>query len=159
MAKVVIKEDDNGKYIQTDGKVVRPVDSSEYTEGNSVDVQFCKGTIIYGVGKDENCKRGEYKEAWFDTGVSINESNDSVTDVEDGYRKLLEDYPVIYEDGKFSFNNVRSEHTKLVNEDNTQFHEALRNLLPEDNENILSEDDIVGLDVFIKNSDDEDEDQ
>ena len=158
MPKVTIKEDSSGKFVQTDGKIVRPVDSTLYDTGDSVDAQFCKGTIIYGIGKDDSCKRGEYKEAWFDTGVDSNLYNENnLNEVEQGYRKLLSDYPVLYENGKFSFTNVRTEHTKLVDDDNTQLHEAFRNLLSEDNEQILNEEDMSSLDDFIKNPDSEEE--
>ena len=162
MPKVTIKEDNQGKYVRVDGKVVRPIESSRYNEGESVDAQTCSGTIIYGLGKDESCKRGEYKEAWFETGLtneSVDLNEDVAHEVEQGRRDLLDDYPVVYEDGKFSFTTVKKEHNRLVSEGNTKIREAFRVLLSnhDGDKPLLTEDDLNSLmdyDKFDENEDD-----
>lgn len=162
MPKVTVKEDGKGKYIQMDGNIVRPIETSQYNEGDNIDAQSCSGTIIYGLGKDENCKRGEYKEAWFETGLTnetVNLNENEVNYVEQGRRDLLEDYPIIYEDGKFAFTRVRKEHNRLVSEGNTKIREAFRSLLNvrEGDEPLLTEDDLDSFMDYDKLDESEDD--
>lgn len=146
MPKLIVRADTSGVYIQTENKIVRPVDTTVFKESDSVETKHCSGTILYGVGKSENCRRGEYMEAWYDTGVTRENLDSAESElletVVDGRRELLNDYPILMNDGKFSFNETREEHNKLVSDGKTTLHEAFRNLLNVEDTVELTEDDL-----------------
>lgn len=138
MPKSLIREDDQGKFIQVHGVVVRPVNGTSHDIGDNIDVQKCTSTIIYGVGKDDNCGRGEYNEAWYDTGVAINNESPSFSEL---HEQILKDYPVVIKDGKFSFAEVKSQHKKILEEGSSQIQQAMKTFL-DDGDYTLSVDDI-----------------
>lgn len=153
-----IREDNKGKYFVSEGQIVRPVDSTQYEVDTSVDASQCKGTPIYGVGKDENCGRGEYLEAWFDTGLesnvhsSLNEGkideNDPLLKVEEVQRMVLEDYPITYIDNKVSFVNIKNSHKEIIESGNSSIAKALKESLSDEMG------DIPPLNIFDDNGED-----
>lgn len=146
MPKLVVRSDESGLYFQTENKIIRPVNDTTFNENDTVDIKHCSGTILYGVGKSDNCGRGEYMEAWFDTGLTRDnlEGGDTnlLESIVEGRKTLLNDYPILMNDGKFSFNETREEHNKLVIDGKTSLHEAFRNLLNVDDVVELTEDDL-----------------
>lgn len=153
-----IREDSKGKYFVSEGQIVRPVDSTRYEVDTSVDASQCKGTPIYGVGKDESCGRGEYLEAWFDTGLesnvhsSLNEGkideNDPLLKVEEVQRMVLEDYPITYIDNKVSFVTIKNSHKEIVESGNSSIAKALKESLSDEMG------DIPPLNIFDDNGED-----
>ena len=153
-----IREDSKGKYFVSEGQIVRPVDNTQYEVDTSVDASQCKGTPIYGVGKDESCGRGEYLEAWFDTGLesnvhsSLNEGkideNDPLLKVEEVQRMVLEDYPITYIDNKVSFVNIKNSHKEIVESGNSSIAKALKESLSDEIG------DIPPLNIFDDNGED-----
>lgn len=134
-----VREDDRGKYFVSEGQIVRPVDRTEYQLDESVDATQCKGTPIYGVGKDDTCGRGEYLEAWFDTGLESNvhsslqegviDKDDPLLKVEETQKVILEDYPINYIDNKVSFVMIKNDHKEIVDSGNSAIAKALKESL------------------------------
>jgi len=158
MPKLMVRSDESGLYIQTENKIVRPVHTSNFKESESVETKHCSGTILYGVGKSESCGRGEYMEAWYDTGIMTNNTSgddELLESIVEGRKTLLHDYPILMNNGKFSFSETREEHNKLVKEGKTTLHEAFRKLLNVDDAVDLTEDDLKS---FMSNDIVEDED-
>jgi len=153
-----IREDNKGKYFVSEGRIVRPVENTSFESDTSVDASQCKGTPIYGVGKDDSCGRGEYLEAWFDTGLEssvhsslvegkINE-DDPLLKVEDVQRMILEDYPISYVDNKVSFVTIKNNHKEVVDNGNSSIAKALKESLS----NEMG--DIPPLNIFDDNGED-----
>lgn len=134
-----IREDNKGKYFVSEGQIVRPVEDTQYELDQSVDASQCKGTPIYGVGKDDTCGRGEYLEAWFDTGLESNvhsslmegeiNEDDPLLKVEETQRVILEDYPIKYVDNKVSFVMIKNSHKEVVESGNSSIVRALKESL------------------------------
>ncbi len=153
-----IREDSYGKYFVSEGRIVRPVDETQFELETSIDASQCKGTPIYGVGKDESCGRGEYLEAWFDTGLENSvhtsliegklEEDDPLLKVQDVQRMILEDYPITYIDNKVSFVTIKNNHKEVVESGNSTIAKALKESLTDD----LG--DIPPLNIFDNNGDD-----
>jgi len=159
MAKV--REDSDGKYIISEGKVIRPIDESEYETDSDVVVSPCKDTPIYGVGKNGTCKRGEYCEAWYDTGLNsdmhktlIESENpdESLTEVTDIQKQLLQDYPITKnQDGNISFAEIRKEHKELLQRGDGVVFNALKESLSDSANNEIGS--IPPLDIFNEQDD------
>jgi len=64
----VIKEDKYGLVVQAGGYPSRPVQQSRFKKGDKVKIHHFGGTIKAGIGKDKNCKIGEYLETWCTSG-------------------------------------------------------------------------------------------
>jgi hypothetical protein len=65
-----IQKDSFGLFVKAGGYVCRPVEQTQFQIGDTVKTAHKGGSIIAGVGKDSNCKHGEYLEYWTTTGVS-----------------------------------------------------------------------------------------
>jgi len=60
----VVMEDDIGLYIRIKGCLASPDGYTMFDEGDSVKCGRMGGSIFAGVGKDANCRRGQYLEIW-----------------------------------------------------------------------------------------------
>ena len=66
----IIKKDSFGLFVKAGGYVCRPVKQSQFKINDIVKTNHVGGSTIAGVGKDSNCKKGEYLEYWTTTGIS-----------------------------------------------------------------------------------------
>lgn len=64
-----IEKDEIGLYTNAGNWKARPVIKTQFKEGDDVATYHFGGTILAGVGKDENCKRGQYIERWTTCGT------------------------------------------------------------------------------------------
>lgn len=72
-----VRQDAEGIYMEVGGYIARPVLESRYNIGNIVDhARHKAGGIRCGIGKDENCKAGEYLETWVITGDAYDYKKD-----------------------------------------------------------------------------------
>ena len=74
---MVISKDKYGLKVQAGGHISRPVQQSIFKEGDRVKTYHFGGTIKAGVGKNKNCKKGEYLEIWC-TSWSSNDYNNFI---------------------------------------------------------------------------------
>lgn len=68
----IIRKDKIGLFVDA-GHIARRSAPSYFDEGDEVDVHHFSGTTVVGVGKTEECKRGEYLEYWTTSGTLSHE--------------------------------------------------------------------------------------
>jgi hypothetical protein len=61
---VKISKDKIGLYVQAGGWKSRPFHKTRFKEGDDIKTHHFGGTCVAGIGKDENCKKGQYLEYW-----------------------------------------------------------------------------------------------
>ena len=91
----IIKEDEHGLYVNGGGWRSREVvpNTSQFKVGDEVKTYHFAGTIRVGVGKDDNCKRGEYLEYWLTSGTDYTDhySDNNTTEAIQWYRTQFVD--------------------------------------------------------------------
>lgn len=65
-----VREDEFGLYVESGGYVARPLVGvvSRFSVGQTVVSRHFAGSGVHGVGRGEECQRGEYVEYWQSTG-------------------------------------------------------------------------------------------
>ncbi len=61
---VIIRKDEHGLYARIGGYIVRPESRTKFVVDDRVKGFHFGGSTLFGVGKDEASKRGEYLEYW-----------------------------------------------------------------------------------------------